>query len=84
MHLPWTERLLLALAFLCGLLAMGQLALFAGDNRLLDGVVAAVTKPGQAPEERAVGLFRWVSRYAGPDLPARPSRAIGLPPAPDR
>jgi hypothetical protein len=65
MHLPWTERLLLALAFLCGLLAMGQLALFAGDNRLLDGVVAAVTKPGQAPEERAVGLFRWVSRYDG-------------------
>jgi hypothetical protein len=89
MHLPRSERLLLGLALLSALFTLWQFALFAGDNHFVDGICAAVVRPDQSSEERAMSLFRWVSRYdaaaatpatapeTGPARAAR-SRPFGL------
>jgi hypothetical protein len=69
MHLSRSERLLLVLAMLAGLFTVWQLALFAGDSDFMNGVCEAVLRPTPGapltPEERAMDLFRWVSRYDG-------------------
>jgi hypothetical protein len=58
-----SERFLLCVALLCGVIAAWQLALHAGDNSFLDGICAAVAPAGLPDERRAERLFHWVSVY---------------------
>jgi hypothetical protein len=60
------------------MISLWQLANYQADNSFADGICAAIVRRERPPEERAMRLFHWVSRY---DEPVSARQAAAAPAA---